>query len=199
MLTKQLKLEKKQMDEFQDNLPDAFRKTLTTKVFLMTSLKDKKAIQKAEKGDYNEDLIFSRVLLLLGPNQIDFKDVFNFELAAVPRSLFYETGNARYAKNKSVLMNKLKVEESLRGIQFDSVIIDGGGLMHKVYWPTDGMVKYLVDGVEKYIKMFIFDSDVFLIFDRYKADSIKSDTRSARIGSFQRSYQLSLDRELPPM
>ena len=96
-------------------------------------------------------------------------------------------------------MNKLNVEESSRGIQFDSVIIDGGGLMHKVYWPTDGMVKYLVDGVEKYIKKFIFDSDVFLIFDHYKADSIKSDTRSARIGSFQRSYQLSLDRELLPM
>ena len=101
----------KQMDEFQDNLPDAFRKTLTTKVVLMTSLKDKKTIQEAEKGDYNEDLIFSRVLLLLGTNQIDFKDVFNFELAAVPTSLFYETGNARYPKNKSVLMNKLKVEE----------------------------------------------------------------------------------------
>ena len=198
-VNKAAEIGKNQIDEFQDNLPDAFRKTLTTKVFLMTSLKDKKTIQKAEKGDYNEDLIFSRVLLLLGSNQIDFKDVFNFELAAVPRSLFYETGNARYAKNKSVLMNKLKVEESSRGIQFDSVIIDGGGLMHEVYWPTDGMVKYLVDGVEKYIKMFIFDSDVFLIFDRYKADSIKSDTRSARIGSFQRSYQLSLDRELPPM
>ena len=59
MLTKQLKLEKKQqMDEFQDNLPGTFRKTLTTKVVLMTSLKDKKTIQKAEKGDYNEDLIF---------------------------------------------------------------------------------------------------------------------------------------------
>ena len=96
-------------------------------------------------------------------------------------------------KNKSVLMNKLKVEESSRGIQFDSVIIDGRGLMHKVYWPTDGMVKHLVDGVEKYIKKFIFDSDVFLIFDRYKADSIKS-----VFGSFQRSYQLFLDRELPP-
>ena len=61
------------------------------------------------------------------------------------------------------------------------------------------MVKHLVDGVEKYIKKFIFDSDVFLIFDRYKADSIKSDSRSARIGSFQRSCQLSLDRELPLM
>ena len=123
-VNKAAEIGKKQIDEFQDNLPDAFRKTLTTKVVLMTSLKDKKTIQKAEKGDYNEDLIFSCVLLLLGTNQIDFKDVFNFELAAVPASLFYETGNARYPKNKSVLMNKLKVEESSRGIQFDSVIID---------------------------------------------------------------------------
>ena len=145
-VNKAAEIGKKQMDEFQDNPPDAFRKTLTTKVVLMTSLKDKKTIQKAEKGDYNEDLIFSCVLHLLVTNQIDFKDVFNFELAAVPTSLFYETGNARYRKNKAVLMNKLKVEDSSRGIQFDSVIIDGGGLMHKVYWPTDGMVK--VDGVE---------------------------------------------------
>ena len=95
-------------------------------------MKDKKTIQKAEKGDYNDDLIFSRVLLLVGTNQIEFKDVFNFQLAVVPTSLFYETGNARYPKNNSVLMNKLKVEESSRGIQFDSVIIDGGGLMHKI-------------------------------------------------------------------
>ena len=39
---------------------------------------------------------------------------------------------------------------------------------------------------------------MFLIFDRYDEGSIKADTRSARVGDFQRSKQLSLSRELPP-
>ena len=38
----------------------------------------------------------------------------------------------------------------------------------------------------------------YLIFDRYKTGGIKSDTRTARVGAFQRSHHLSLERELPP-
>ena len=102
------------MQQFQKELPDGFRNTLTTKVVLMTLAKDKKKKKKDKENSHNTDLIFSRVLLLLGTNQIDFEDLFDFELAAVTTSLFEEPGVARYPKNESVLLNKLKVEESSR-------------------------------------------------------------------------------------
>ena len=64
----------------------------------MTSSKDKKTKLKIEKAEYNADLILSRVFLLLGTNQLEFSEVFKYELAAVPPSLFHETGNTRYPK-----------------------------------------------------------------------------------------------------
>ena len=186
------------MQQFQKELPDGFRNTLTTKVVLMTLAKDKKKKKKDKENSHNTDLIFSRVLLLLGTNQIDFEDLFDFELAAVPTSLFEESGVARYPKNKPVLLNKLKVEESSRCIKPDATIIDGGGMLHKVHWPPNGVVKDLVNGIDHYVRMLMLNTDVYLIFDRYKTGSIKSDTRTARVGAFQRSHHLSSERELPP-
>ena len=74
------------MQQFQKELPGDFRNTLTTKVIFMTSAKNKK--KKDKEYSYNTDLIFSHVLLLLGTNQTDFEDLFDFELAVVPTSLF---------------------------------------------------------------------------------------------------------------
>ena len=48
-VNKAAEIGKKQMDEFQENLLDASRKTLTTKVVLMTSLKDKKQSKNLRK------------------------------------------------------------------------------------------------------------------------------------------------------
>ena len=134
----------------------------------------------------------------MGTNQIEFSEVFKYELAAVPPSLFYDSGDARYPNNKSVLMNKLKHEQSSRGFSFDAIFIDGGGLLYKIYWPSNGTVGDLVDGLEKYTRKLNADADVFIVFDRYMERSIKSDTRQARIGSFRRCHQLALDRKLPP-
>ena len=92
----------------------------------------------------------------------------------------------------------MKIEVSSRGVNPASILIDGGGLLYKVHWPTGGAVSDLVDGIERYIRKMLTSSDVYIIFDRYKDGSIKSGTRDARIGSFQRFYQLTLTRDLPP-
>ena len=181
---KAAELGEEQMQQFQKESPDGFKNTLTTKVVLMTSAKDKKKKNKNKENSYNTDLIFSRVLLLLGTNQIDFEDLFDFELAAVPTSLFEESGVARYPKNKSVLLNKLKVEESSHCIKPDATVIDGGGMLHKVHWPPNSIIKDLVDGIHHYVRMLMLNTDVYLIFDHYKTGSIKSDTRTARVGAF---------------
>ena len=107
----------------------------------MTSAKDRKKKNKNKENSYNTDLIFLRVLLLLGTNQIDFEDLFDFELTAVPTLLFKKLGVARYPKNESVLLNKLKVEESSRCIKPDATVIDGGGMLHKVHWPPIALLK----------------------------------------------------------
>ena len=82
------------MEEFQNDLPDSFRKRLSTKVVLMTSTKDKKKRQRSDVTDYNTDLISPRVLLLHETQQIEFNDMFNFELAQVPTLLFHDNGDA---------------------------------------------------------------------------------------------------------
>ena len=125
----------------------------------MISAKDKKRKKKDKENSYNTDLIFSRVLLLLGTNQIDFENLFDFELTAVPASLFEESGVARYPKNKSVLLNKLKVEESSRCIKPDATVFS---MLHKVYWPPNGIAKDLVDRIDHYVKMLMFNTDVLL-------------------------------------
>ena len=154
---------------------------------LVTSTKDKKKKRKDKENSYNTDILFSRVLLLLGTNQIEFEDVFDFELAFVPTSLFEESRVAKYPKNKPVLLYKLKVEESSRCMKPDATVIDGGGMLHKVHWPPYAIVKDLVDGIDHYVRMLMLNTDAYLIFDRYKTGSIKSDTKTASVGAFQRS------------
>ena len=68
----------------------------------MTSCKDKKT-KNSNNNEFNTDLLFSQVVYLLGTHQINFENIFDCELAPVPTSLFYDSGEARYPKNKSLL------------------------------------------------------------------------------------------------
>ena len=187
------------MNEFQEKLPEGFREKMSTRVVTMAEGKKKKeANATIQVKDYNTELIMSRVLYLLGNNQLDFSTLFNYELAPVPTSLFKDSGDARYPKTKSVLKNKLKVEVSLRGIAPDVVIVDGGGMLHSsIHWPKDGKVEDLVNGVEQYVNKLINTSDVCIIFDRYFEKSIKSDTRRQRVEAFKRTHHLGINTPLP--
>ena len=49
-------------------------------------------------------------------------------------------------------------------------------LQSSVYWPKKGLVEDLVSSVEYYLSIFINVGDVYLIFDRYFENSIKSET-----------------------
>ena len=68
----------------------------------------------------------------------------------------------------------------------------------KIYWPTDGTVNDLIKGVWSYVNGIAEYSTVYLVFDRYKDYSIKSDTRQRRIGLIKRSYTLTLKGPLSP-
>ena len=78
----------------------------------------KKRVKQGDTEVYNTQAIFARVMCLLSAGQINLEDIFKYELAPVPTSLFDETGDGRYAKQKADLKNKLKFEETCRNKEF---------------------------------------------------------------------------------
>ena len=113
--------------------------------------------------------------------------------APVVTSLFTDDHEACYPSNKSALKNKLKVEMSCRGINPDAVVIAGVAMLHSaIYWPKDGSVSDLTEGIDQYIMSHLKSCCVYLTFDRYSEYSIKSDTHRKRVGAFPKKHFLSL-------
>ena len=67
-----------------------------------------------------------------------------------------------------MLQTKLKLETSLRLVNFNVFVIDRlGMLLGAVYWPKGGTVADLINGVNNFILKYLHFADVFPIFDRY--------------------------------
>lgn len=55
---------------------------------------------------------------------------------------------------------------SLRGVEVDSVAVDGGGMLHSsIHLSKDGSAEDLAKGVELYVSKFLKHSNVYLIFE----------------------------------
>ena len=110
--------------------------------------------------------------------------------------MFADSGEARYTKSKSELMNKFESRSSTQRNQ-SRVNIDGGGKHHSaVYWPKDGMVRDHLTSIERYESKFN-NSDVCMIFDRYFPNIIKcSKTRLQRVDGFRRVHQIGSNSPL---
>ena len=65
---------KSELTSFNDKLPCGFRERMTTNVKTMMTPKENKKAQVAT--DFNTDLIFSRVMYLLGTDQLEMCTVF---------------------------------------------------------------------------------------------------------------------------
>ena len=84
-------------------LPRRFEREITIKSnYKVRREKNKNVI----KEGFNTDLIFSCVLYLLGMDQVEFKNLFDFELTPVPTSLIKNTGEPLYTTSKATLKNK---------------------------------------------------------------------------------------------
>ena len=73
---------------------------------------------------YNTELMYSHVMCLLSLDQSSLGDLFSYELAPVQTSLFTNTGEGRYPKNKLTLKKRLNVEVSTRTDDADVIILD---------------------------------------------------------------------------
>ena len=81
-------------------------------------------------------------------DQLHFKNLFDYELAPVPTSLFKDTGEPHFTSSKAALKNKIKVEVFSRGIVNDAILIDG--MLHSsIHWPTECLVEDLVKGIKQ--------------------------------------------------
>ena len=102
------------MVSFERSLPHGFTEKISAQVVTMRKLKEK---QNEIVEIYNSEMLFSRVTYALSINQIDMKNLFDYELAHVPTSLFKDNTEARYPTNKADLKNDLKVDISSRNIE----------------------------------------------------------------------------------
>ena len=75
------------MQEFQKGLPEGFRTQISKSVITMNK-GGKKDGKKEIIQTYNTQLIFARVIYLLSIDQIKIDNLFSYELAPFPTSLF---------------------------------------------------------------------------------------------------------------
>ena len=196
-VNKSVEIGKKQMASYQASLPDGFQTTITKEVVTMKDATRSSTKNKSAEV-YNTEIIFSRVMYLLSAGHIQIDDLFKYELAPVPTALFKDTGEGRYPTSKADLKNALKVEVSTRNISPDAIVIDGCAMLHSaVHWPKGGKVDDFLAGVRYYISKKLSAADVYLIFDRYREFSIKSDTRQERLDQYRSFHTLTKTSPLP--
>ena len=149
---------------------------------------------------YDTTVIYSRVIAIQGSSrELDLKKVLSYELAPVPASMFHDSGAARMCKAKSDLRKRLARETSLRIVETNqpTAVLDGSAILWVVHWPAKGTVVDFVNNSKKYISNKLHESDVYLVFDRYRDYSAKSVAREARASDASRVYQLSENTPLP--
>ena len=80
----------------------------------------------------------------------------------------------------------------------DAILIDGCAMLHSaIHWPKGGKIEDFLEGIQFYVSSCLENADVYLIFDRYKDFSIKSDTRQERLDQFRRHHILNKTSPLP--
>ena len=191
-----IEIGRNEMITFEESWPDSFHETISKKVVTMND--SKKHIKVGEIEIYNTEVMFARVMCLLGASQIKLDDVFSYELSPIPTSLFEVNGEPRGSKAKSVLKNTLKVEIPARNdLKADIIIVGGCAILWVVHWPEKGTVHEFIRGFKKYLSDRLKQCSVYLIFDKYLEYSIKSCTRLERASKMSWSHNLTLVTPLP--
>ena len=122
----------------------------------------------------------------------DTKNLMAHELSPRPASMFDDSGAMSVAKTKAVLNNDLKVEVARRHVAVDALFLDGCGVLWVVPCPNGGIVQDFLNNFRRHIQGHLESSDVYLVFDRYTAGSIKESTRNDRDQGASRGYELRL-------
>ena len=189
-------LGEQQMEEFERGLPDSFHETIHRRV--TTTAVSQKHIKVNDMKMFDTEMIYARAMALqCSLRNYDTKNLMAHELSPRPASMFDDSGAMKVAKTKSVLKNDLKVEVARRHAAVDASFLDGCAVLWVVPWPTGGIVQDFLDNFRRHIKGYMESSDVYLVFDRYTAGSIKESTRKERDQGASRVYTLRPPARLP--
>lgn len=183
------------LKEHERQWPEGFRNTISK-----TIADGRKFVSVGTEKVYDTTVIYSRVIgIQASSRELDLKKVIRHELAPVRASVFHDSGAARMCKAKSDLKKRLARETSSRivGTNQASIVLDGSAILWVVHWPAKGTVVDFVNHFKKYISNKLHESDVFLVYDRYRDYSTKSVTREERASDASRLYQLSENTPLP--
>ena len=93
--------------------------------------------------------------------------------------MFKSNGRMYDAKSKACLKNIFRVDVSSRHAERDveAIFLDGCSVLWLIPWPMSGTVQDYLDRFCDHIQKFLKKTDVYLVFDQYKADSTKASTR----------------------
>ena len=102
----------------------------------------KKTVKVGNVVVADTSLIFHRVIALqLANKSINAKEIFEYELAPFPMSLFDQSGDIRIDKAKSQLKRLLAIEvPSRNSIRPKLIVLDGCAILWVVHWPSKGKV-----------------------------------------------------------
>ena len=186
----------KMLKGFEESLPKEFYQAIPKKVTTFAA-----ACRSLKIGDsnvYDLNAVYSRVIALLSSDrEMDIRDLFSHELSPVPTSMFTANG-MRICKAKANLKRKLQKEVSQCDVGVVShTVIDGSALLWTIHWPEDGTVGDFVQSVKSRVAVYLAQSDVYLIFDRYQEYSIKSTARDGRETGVSKKHHLLRTTKLP--
>lgn len=186
------------MKEFEKSWPEGFQNTISKKVKTISD--SQKHVKVGKEKVYDCTVIYSRVIgIQASTRNIDIKKVLSHELAPVPTSMFHESGTMRICKAKAELKKRLAKESSTRhnASHVATCVLDGSAVLWVIHWPPKGMIKDFVQNFKTFLARKLNDSNVYLVFDRYREWSTKGSTREARECEASRVYQLSEKTPLP--
>ena len=159
----------KKMQEFENGWPKR-----------ITTISDcKKHIKIGTEKIFDTTVIYSRVIgIQASSRDINIKNVLTHELARVPTSMFDASGMMRICKSKSNFKNHLLKETSSRCAvsSVAATVLDGSAVLWVVHWLAKGVVADYVENFKKFLERKLQDSDVYVVFVRYREYSTKSVT-----------------------
>ena len=145
---------------------------------------------------YDTTMIYGRVIgIQASSRELDLKKTSSSSNFDVPR-LWSAT---RMCKAQSDLKKRRAKETSSRIVKTNhpAIVLDGSAILWVVHWPAKDTVVDFVNNFKEYISNKLRESDVYLVFHRYRDYSTKSVTRQGRASDASRLYQLSLNTSLP--
>lgn len=178
---------------FIAGLPEGFYKRISSPIKTMSVTKNQAKMNISHVIDM--ETIFLRLLMIGQKRSVDLKDLFQYELCAVPASLIDEHGCLRKS-NKSGILKRLQMPELLHTLP-DSVIVDVSQLLYHIVWPHGGTPAHLIEAMQNRLARYAECADIVCVFDKYPTVSAKDHERLRRGGDHVIEYDLALTSPLP--